>query len=94
MWISICVAALAPIAFLKTLHALRFTSYIALVAVVDLVCVVVFKVRWPRRADRLTLQFFDRADIEPPSQIDIFHPSSGLISSLPVYGASEDNCDD
>lgn len=45
VWISICVAALAPIAFLRTLHALRFTSYIALIAVVDLVFVVVFKVR-------------------------------------------------
>ena len=84
VWITICVAALAPIAFLRTLHALRFTSYIALVAVVDLVFVIVFKVR-RNIPPALTRQFFDRSDMEPPSQVDIFHPSSGLISSLPVY---------
>lgn len=52
VWITICVAALAPIAFLRTLHALRFTSYIALVAVVDLVFVIVFKVRATMRPRR------------------------------------------
>lgn len=50
-WIAICMVVLAPISFLRTLHALRFTSYVALIAVIDLLFVVIYKVRVLPRSD-------------------------------------------
>lgn len=74
LWLTICMVILTPICFFKTLSALRYTSYVALLAVGDLVFVVIFK-------------FFNRSGIEPPTpkHVDIFHVSPALVSSLPVY---------
>jgi len=72
LWLTISMTILTPICFFKSLNALRYTSYVALLAVGDLVFVVIYK-------------YFDRSGLELPRHVDIFHVSPALLSSLPVY---------
>lgn len=72
LWIVISMAVLSPLCYLRQLHSLRFTSYIAVVAAFDLVVVVVYK-------------FFDRSGLEPGGPTHLFTFSPRSISSLPVY---------
>jgi amino acid permease len=72
LWITLSLTILVPLAFLRRLDSLRFTSYIALIAVADLVIVVVWK-------------FFDRSGLAPPGEIELVNLSPALISALPVY---------
>ena len=38
LWITVSMAILTPLCYLRHLNSLRYTSYVALVAVFDLVC--------------------------------------------------------
>lgn len=53
-WITVAILILTPIAFLKSISALRFTSYVALVAVVDLVFVVIYKYSSRSQGDQVS----------------------------------------
>ena len=59
------------LAFLRKLDSLKFTSYIALVAVANLVFVVIYK-------------SIDSSGLPPRGPIDLVHLSPAYISSLPV----------
>ncbi|KAK9895494.1 hypothetical protein P389DRAFT_205609 [Cystobasidium minutum MCA 4210] len=72
LWIVVAMAILSPLCYLRQLHSLRFTSYIAVVAAVDLVFVVIYK-------------FFDRSGLEPSSPKHLFAFSSSSVANLPVY---------
>lgn len=72
LWIVLAMLLLVPLSFLRSLHSLRHTSYIALVAVIDLVIVVIYK-------------FFDRSGLEPPGSIDLIRIDTGFVTAIPVY---------
>lgn len=61
-----------PLTLLTQLDSLRYTSYVALVAVADLILVVVYK-------------FFDRSGLDPPGDIYLVHLSPSFVAALPVY---------
>ncbi|EGG08376.1 uncharacterized protein MELLADRAFT_116043 [Melampsora larici-populina 98AG31] len=71
-WITISMIILVPLSFLKTLNSLRYTSYIALIAVLDLLYVVIYK-------------FCDRSGLKQRGEIDFVRFGEGFWTALPVY---------
>ncbi|KAH8918708.1 hypothetical protein BT69DRAFT_1337948 [Atractiella rhizophila] len=72
LWIVLAMLILVPLAFLRKLDSLRHTSYIALIAVLDLIIVVVLKYLKP-------------TGIPPPQGIELVRLTPDFFRSLPVY---------
>ncbi|KAM0750748.1 hypothetical protein T439DRAFT_348048 [Meredithblackwellia eburnea MCA 4105] len=74
LWILAAMCILCPLAFLRRLDSLKFTSYVALCAVADLIFVVIYK-------------YFNQSGIPPrtsPVYLVDWSSSSKYIASLPV----------
>ncbi|KAH9821696.1 transmembrane amino acid transporter protein-domain-containing protein [Melampsora americana] len=71
-WITISMFILVPLSFLRKLNSLRYTSYIALIAVLDLLFVVLYK-------------FFDQSGLKQKGQIEWVRIDQGFLTVLPVY---------
>ncbi|SCV73877.1 BQ2448_6307 [Microbotryum intermedium] len=71
LWILFAMSMLCPLAFLRKLDSLKFTSYIALCAVANLVFVVVY-------------MSFHRHDLPPRGTIEAIHLGPKFVQSLPV----------
>jgi amino acid permease len=72
MWITLFMAILVPLAFLRRLDSLRHTSYIALFSVAYLVVIVV------------SCYFRPLKGTTPPGKIHLIHFSPNFISTFPV----------
>lgn len=72
-WITVFMAVIIPLSFLKKLDSLRYTSMIALVAVVYLLFIVVF-------------YFFDPSSPSPPpGSVRLINLSTDFFTNLPVF---------
>lgn len=72
IWISLFMVVLVPLCFLRDLHSLRHTSYIALFSVAYLVVVVV------------TCYIFPPTGIEPRGEVHLIHFTPSFIANFPV----------
>ncbi|CAH7685578.1 transmembrane amino acid transporter protein-domain-containing protein [Phakopsora pachyrhizi] len=72
-WITVSMFILIPLSFLRRLDSLRYTSYVALVAVINLLVVVTF------------YKFFASSDIKPPGSIEIIRLDSSFLTALPLF---------
>ncbi|GAA94826.1 uncharacterized protein L969DRAFT_97211 [Mixia osmundae IAM 14324] len=72
LWISLSMIILTPLGFLRRLHSLRFTSYLALLAVASLCLLVVVNIA-------------DPSHLPQRGEIHLFRWSAGLLTSLPIY---------
>ncbi|CAD6571679.1 MAG: hypothetical protein CYPHOPRED_004545 [Cyphobasidiales sp. Tagirdzhanova-0007] len=72
LWIVASTSILTPLCYSRQLHSLRFTSYISLLVVFDLILVVVYK-------------FCTRAPLPPSSPTHVFVLDTSIVSSIPVY---------
>jgi len=71
-WIPIIMIICGPLSYLKTMHSLRFTSYVAICSVVYVIVIVIY-------------YFFQMKDTFPLSDYSLFSFNSGTFSILPVF---------
>ncbi|KAL8287637.1 hypothetical protein RQP46_003495 [Phenoliferia psychrophenolica] len=71
LWILFSMCILCPLAFLRKLDSLKFTSYVALCAVANLIFVVIYK-------------YFDQTGLPPRGPVKLVALGPSFISSLPV----------
>ncbi|KDE05490.1 hypothetical protein MVLG_04178 [Microbotryum lychnidis-dioicae p1A1 Lamole] len=71
LWILLAMSMLCPLAFLRKLDSLKFTSYIALCAVANLVFVVIY-------------MSFHTHDLPPRGTVEAIHLGPKFVQSLPV----------
>ncbi|KAJ7574441.1 transmembrane amino acid transporter protein-domain-containing protein [Mycena floridula] len=72
IWLCIFMAFLVPLAFLRRIHSLRHTSYVALVSVAYLVVIVIKCYFWPIE------------NMPAPGEIRFIHFTSGFVGTIPV----------
>ncbi|KAF9911136.1 hypothetical protein EC991_004690 [Linnemannia zychae] len=72
-WITIFMAIIGPISFLKRLDSLKATSALALGAVVYLVFIVVYYYSFPDQP------------LPPKEEIRLFHPTAQFFTTLPIF---------
>lgn len=72
-WITIFMAIIGPISFLKRLDSLKATSALALGAVFYLVFIVVYYYSYPDQP------------LPPKEEIRLFHPSAQFFTTLPIF---------
>lgn len=72
LWISLFMVVLVPLCFLRDLHSLRHTSYVALFSVAYLVVVVI------------TCYIFPPSGMEKPGEIHFIHFTPSFIATFPV----------
>ncbi|KAF9565815.1 hypothetical protein CPC08DRAFT_704250 [Agrocybe pediades] len=71
-WITIFMLVLIPLSFMKHLHSLRHTSYVALFSVAYLVIIVIKCYFWPLKG------------MTPPGEIRLIHFTPSFVSTFPV----------
>ncbi|KAF9071543.1 transmembrane amino acid transporter protein-domain-containing protein [Rhodocollybia butyracea] len=71
-WLVIFMAILIPLAFLRQLNSLRYTSYVSLFTVVYLLIIVIKCYFWPLKG------------MPPVGEIHLIHFTSNFISTFPV----------
>jgi len=72
IWITLFMAVLIPLCFLRRLDSLRHTSYVALFSVAYLVLIVI------------VCYFSPPEGIEPPGDISLIHFTPNFVSTFPV----------
>ncbi|KAF9925801.1 hypothetical protein FBU30_004476 [Linnemannia zychae] len=72
-WITIFMAIIGPISFLKRLDSLKATSALALGAVVYLVFIVVYYYSYPEQP------------LPPKEEIRLFNPNAQFFTTLPIF---------
>ncbi|KAK0202688.1 transmembrane amino acid transporter protein-domain-containing protein [Desarmillaria ectypa] len=71
-WIMLFSVILVPLAFLKNLHSLRHTSYVALFSVAYLVIIVIKYYCWPTK------------DMPSAGEVHLVHFTPSFVSTFPV----------
>ncbi|KAF9461215.1 vacuolar amino acid transporter 5 [Collybia nuda] len=71
-WITVYMVVLIPLAFLRHLNSLRYTSYIALFSIAYLVVIVIVCHYWPLQG------------MQSPGEIRLIHFTPNFISTFPV----------
>ncbi|KAK0489023.1 vacuolar amino acid transporter 5 [Armillaria novae-zelandiae] len=71
-WIILFSVILVPLAFLKHLHSLRHTSYVALFSVAYLIVIVIKYYWWPTK------------NMPSPGEVHLIHFSPHFVSTFPV----------
>ncbi|KAF9047146.1 hypothetical protein BDZ89DRAFT_978893 [Hymenopellis radicata] len=71
-WITLFMIPLVPLAFLRHLHSLRHTSYIALFSVGYLILIVITSYFWPLE------------DMPEPGEVHFVHFTPSFVSTFPV----------
>ncbi|KAF9475011.1 AAAP amino acid transporter [Pholiota conissans] len=72
IWITIFTLVLVPLCFLRHLHSLRHTSYVALFSVAYLVVIVITCYIWPLKG------------MPEPGEVRLIHFTPNFVSSFPV----------
>lgn len=90
LWIVAAMVILTPLCYLRQLHSLRFTSYIALVAVADLVSTLLMlpPASLTLRDYKIIVvvyKFFFQHSLPESSPSHLFVYSPTVVSSIPVY---------
>jgi amino acid permease len=89
IWLFIFLAILAPLAFLREIHSLRHTSYIALFTVG--MCLIIASALQSTYLPKaylvlivITCYFWPLAGMPPPGEVKLVHFTPNFVSTFPV----------